>query len=188
VVALLVAVPVTFFWIYSGGSTNMSDWSLTQAGKEPLNQALQVQQRLMTQGALESAEQVSGFARLTDMAPNWGILSAFGIGLGLVVLFSFLRLRFNGFPLHPVLFAVIMGWPTIMMAGSFLLGWFAKLVTMKYGGEKGFQQMKPFMIGLLGGEVLAGFFIAVFGLAYYIISYWITGQAPTMVFYEVMPG
>jgi hypothetical protein len=166
----------------------MSEWSLTQAGKEPLNQALQVQQRLITQGALEAAEQTSGFGRLADLAPNWGILSAFGIGLGLVVLFSFLRLRFNGFPLHPVLFAVIMGWPTLVMAGSFLIGWFTKLVTMKYGGEKAFQQMKPFMIGLLGGEVVAGFLIAIFSLGYYILSYWITGQPPTMVDYEVMPG
>jgi hypothetical protein len=94
--------------------------------------------------------------------------------VALVLLFSFLRLRFSWWPLHPVLFLVVATHPMARFNHSFLLGWAIKEAVTRWGGQRTYQQCKPFMIGLIAGDLLGALVFMVTGAVYYAI----TGQKP----------
>jgi len=77
-----------------------------------------------------------------------------------------------------VMFLLWNSWPAICFYFSFLIGWFIKAATMRFGGVKFFQKLKPLMIGIIAGEILAALLIAAFGLAYYAA----TGNSPKSFF------
>jgi len=103
--------------------------------------------------------------------PSKMFLSSAGVGLALVLVCSFLRLRFPRWPIHPLLF-LIWGTDTVTpLCFSFLLGWIIKSFVARFGGGAVFKRYKPFFVGLVAGELLAGITWAVVGL----ISYLLTG-------------
>ena len=118
-----------------------------------------------------------GSLRVWPGAFTWG-----GLGLALVVGCAVLRLRVPWWPIHPILFVV---WGTYAVACfyfSFLLGWAVKCAVVGIGGAKSYGSVKPLMIGLVSGEVLAILFWTVVGAVYYFN----TGLAPLA--YQVFPG
>ncbi|UCC82503.1 MAG: hypothetical protein JSW46_16215, partial [Gemmatimonadota bacterium] len=54
-----------------------------------------------------------------------------------------------------------------MLAVSFLLGWFVKVMICKYGGERTYQKLRPLMFGLIAGDMLAGIVLTIVGTTYY---------------------
>lgn len=170
VVCLGVGLVTTLFWQYNYGQQTFTGWTADVATVKPGSDTLQVQQTLEAQGKLAEAGTVSGWQRFGDISPKGGVLFAFGLGITLVVLFSFARLRFTWWPIHPIAFAMILGWPGYKMAASFLIGWLLKMAVTKYGGEKGYTQLKPLIIGLLAGELLGAFLPAVIAMVYFFIT------------------
>ena len=85
-----------------------------------------------------------------------GILVYMFAGAFGVALFFFLRFRFIGFPLHPVLFLIWGTYPNMKTFYAFLVGWFIREIIVRFGGGKIYQDCKPFFIGLIFGELLLG--------------------------------
>ncbi len=182
VVGLGVALPLTMYFQYDRGA-NMSDmWATKSVPQFPFKEALRVKQRLIAQESLECAESLSGWQRFAEMSPDLSYILAFGAGLGLVLLFTALRLRLPKWPLHPILFVVWASMPGKAFAVSFLLGWFVKMTVMKYGGASTYQRLKPLMFGLIGGDMLGGLAPTIIGAIYHS---W-TGEPPKT--FNIMPG
>ncbi len=93
-----------------------------------------------------------------------------GIGFGLVVVTSALRLRFSWWPLHPVLFLLWGTWPMQVMAGSWMMGWFLKFMMIRVGGGSAFTRFKPMFIGLMAGDFASRILLAVWGMIYYAVT------------------
>lgn len=96
------------------------------------------------------------------------------IGFGVVVLLQAGAWTFAGWPLLPIGF-VLSGTPLINNAWfSVLLGWLAKVVLQKLGGNRLLADARPVFIGLIFGEALAAaiwmlitFFLAMGGFDYF---------------------
>ena len=66
-------------------------------------------------------------------------LTAYLVGAILVAVMSLGRLRFHRWPLHPVGLLLMGSWVTTVAWGSYFLGWLAKSMVLRYGGQGGPQ-------------------------------------------------
>ena len=58
--------------------------------------------------------------------------------------------------LHPIGFAIGVGWLTGHIWFSGMVAWVIKLVILHFWGVRMFQMLKPFFLGLILGEVAVG--------------------------------
>jgi len=179
---LLVALPLTIYFQYDRGCALSDGWASSSVPKMPFENIVSVEQRLSVQGKLEQAESLSGWARFGALSPNGPCMVGMVAGLVLVLAFAGARLRFNWWPLHPILFVVWATEPQWRLCGAFLMGWFLKAMVTKYGGARTYQRLKPLMFGLIAGEVLGALFPSLIGAIYFIC----TGDVPPR--FWVLPG
>ena len=78
-----------------------------------------------------------------------------GIGAGAMLLVTFLRLRFAGWPLHPIGLAVVSSFTMYAVYGGFFVAWLAKVILLRWGGYRAYRAATPFFIGLAVGHYLA---------------------------------
>ena len=73
-----------------------------------------------------------------------------------------LHMRFVGWPLHPLGFAIAPTQPVQDLWFSILLGWLSKWLVLRYGGFSVYDRGTRVMLGLILGQALAcaGFLIA----------------------------
>ena len=92
----------------------------------------------------------------------------FTFGAGLTAVLGVLRLRYEGFPFHPLGFLLAYTFPIARMWFSIFLGWLLKSLIMRYGGATLFKSIKPMFIGLVVGESLAAalWLVITLGLAW----------------------
>ena len=173
--SLAVAVPATLYFQYNYGVNRAGAWTRELVPVFPFEQAIRVKQRLAAQGSLEEAGQLAGWARFLHISPDGPATIAFASGLALVLLFSFLRIRFPKWPFHPVMFLVWSAFAIQWIAWSFLVGWFIKAMVTKYGGARVFQRLKPMMFGVIAGDLIGGVIPFIVGIIYYLIT---GGQPP----------
>jgi len=82
----------------------------------------------------------------------------FGSGAAVAVVNYAMRLRLSWWPIHPVGIAFGTVWPMEVIWLSLLLAWLVKLVILKTGGIRLYNQAKPFFIGfIVGGLFMTGF-------------------------------
>ena len=76
-------------------------------------------------------------------------------GIGAVVegFLMWAQHRWFWWPFHPIGFAIAVGWLTSQIWFSALIAWVCKGVIVRYGGVGLFQNLKPFFLGLILGEV-----------------------------------
>ena len=91
-------------------------------------------------------------------------------------------MRLPWWPIHPILFLVWGTWPASNFAVSFLLGAMIKWSVVRLGGEQSYRTVRPFMVGLIAGELLAAIGWSIVGMAYYAA----TGMQPSV--YRILPG
>jgi hypothetical protein len=94
-----------------------------------------------------------------DQAGTLALLAGFVITVAL----SFLRMRFTGWPFHPVGYALA---NTPTMASTwvpFLIAWLCKSVVLRYGGMRLYRRSLPFFLGLILGDFLNGGFWTLLG-------------------------
>ena len=180
-VGLGVGIPTTLYYQYERG-VDVSLWKVEQA-KRPFNETISIMQRLDAQGQLEEAGQVTGLRRFREMAPHRHGLIAFATAAGLVLAFSFMRLRFTRWPLHPVMFLVWSTYAGDSFAQSFLVGWLIKVGITRFGGAGVYQRCKPLMFGLIAGEMLGGMLPMIVSLIYFLVT---GGTIPKP--FSIMPG
>ena len=73
--------------------------------------------------------------------------------------------RWFWWPFHPVGFAIAVGWLTSQIWFSALIAWILKAIIVRFGGVNLFQNLKPFFLGLILGEVsVSGFWGIIYPL------------------------
>ena len=65
-----------------------------------------------------------------------------------------LRGTFYWWPINPLGFAITMSWCTRELWFSFLLGWLAKALILKFGGGQTLRGGRQFFLGVIIGESL----------------------------------
>jgi hypothetical protein len=81
---------------------------------------------------------------------GWLFKGIGALGSGLL---SLAQHRWFWWPLHPLGFAISVGWLAGHIWFASLVAWVLKLTVMRYGGVSLFQALKPFFFGLIIGEV-----------------------------------
>ena len=96
-------------------------------------------------------------ARITEM-PDANLRGWLFRGIGAAVegFLVFAQHRWHWWSLHPLGFAIAVGWLTSSIWFSAMLAWLLKLILLFFWGPRMFQVMKPFFLGLILGEVAAG--------------------------------
>lgn len=171
-VGLAVAIPATLYWQYSKGA-RMSDSWLANVTREPFNEAVKTSQRLAAQGTVEESKALKSWSRFGAISMETPRLIGLITGFVLVVSFTFARLRFARWPIHPVIFLVMIPWAATQFAFSFMIGWAVKASVTKFGGEQTYQRLKPVMFGVIAGELLGALLPIFWGWFYY---WWNDGQ------------
>jgi hypothetical protein len=182
IVSMIVAVLFTVWLLYDKGHNAMksggTDWAVA-VSRMPFEILDKGINDLSAADKLEEASTPTTVSRLlgglkqtlaetAQLKPGLG--TAFLAGLALVLVCSYLRLRFPRWPLHPVVFLVWgQRWVT-EYAPSFFLAWLLKELIMRYAGQKQYHRAKPLFVGLVAGEVAAALFWGLYGAAYYIVK------------------
>ncbi|MBT3381717.1 MAG: hypothetical protein HN742_30925 [Lentisphaerae bacterium] len=153
VACTVVTIVATIYWQYDQGAP-ANNWPGRLAAF-PFETLVATKQRLAAQEMLTVSEHVSGWQHITQARPDGPSTLAFFVAVGLCLLLGFLRLRFNWWPLHPVCFVFLGGYQAMVLSASFFLGWLIKTGVTKYGGANVYQRVKPLMIGIIAGDLLA---------------------------------
>ena len=92
----------------------------------------------------------------TPTKPDGAALTGIGAGY-LVALGLFLvRIRFVGFPLHPVGYGISSTWSMGTVWLPLMIAWACKASIVRYSGLKGYRRFLPFFLGLILGDFLTG--------------------------------
>ena len=86
-----------------------------------------------------------------------------GIGGGVEWFLMWAQHRWHWWPLHPIGLVISVGWLTSSIWFSAMVAWLLKAIVLHVGGGKLFQDLKPFFLGLILGQVAAG---GLWGLIY----------------------
>lgn len=86
------------------------------------------------------------------------------LGAGITAALAILRLRFAAWPLHPVGYLLVYSYPMSSIWFSLMIGWLAKMLTLRLGGLRGFNAARPLFLGLIIGEAAAAAFWLVISL------------------------
>jgi hypothetical protein len=176
--ALAIALPMTLWVSYKMGAGTSKRYETENKTWAPLtfNAAERAMTQLKNQGELQASVNLRGLERLTEGRPDKMFLTAAGLGLVVVLIFSALRLRYTWWPIHPIMFCV---WGTQSMkalSASFLIGWAIKTLLVKLGllTAGRIHRVKALMIGMIAGDLVSGMIYMAIGA----ISYILTGQTP----------
>ena len=99
-----------------------------------------------------------------DNRPNGGASAAIGVGVLTTLALFWLRMRFFGFPLHPIGYALASSWAIHLVWMPLLIAWFLKFFTMRYGGLRLYRFFLPFFLGLILGDCVMGSVWALLGM------------------------
>ena len=183
IIGLAVCVPWTIYLQYKNGPPSRDWWARVAVPPAPFREAAKVDYRLKALGpeVIKNSNGTKGFDRFTNFKamPREYWIFLF-VGITMVSLFAFARLRFTWFPLHPIIFLVWSTAPARRIGFAFLIGWLLKMLITKYGGVQVYNKLKPLMLGFIAGELLGAFLPIIVSLIYYFM----TGQpaAPFRVF------
>jgi len=78
-----------------------------------------------------------------------------------------IRLRVTNWPFHPLGFALAGSWyMTNALWASIFIGWLAKALLMRYGGQRAYLLFLPFFLGLILGDCVWGSIWLIIGVAF----------------------
>jgi hypothetical protein len=101
---------------------------------------------------------------------GWDKLGVMLAGMAVMAGVTFLRYRFNWWPLHPLGFPVAFTLPVRLSFFSIFIAWAAKSLILRFGGIALYRKAEPFFYGLI-----VGFFLAT-GISFLIDMIWFPGQ------------
>jgi hypothetical protein len=106
-----------------------------------------------------------------DTHPNSMATGAIGVGLLTTLFLAACRLRWFGFPFHPIGYAISSSWAIGLVWLPMLIAWLLKGFTMRYGGLRAYRQFLPFFLGLVLGDCVMGSIWALISLLLHIRTY-----------------
>ncbi len=179
----VVAGAATFYLQYNRGAAPINGaWQVQYMPAMGFDLMAQHLSESISKGSIAEATQAVGLGRLSLVRPLEGAVFWLGLGLFLVIVAALGRLRVPSWPLHPVAFLVWGSTPIAHFGASFLLGWMLKSGVISTTGAKGYRSVRPLMVGIIAGELLAGLFWILVGVVYYFSA----GKTP--VVYSIFPG
>ena len=106
-----------------------------------------------------SAVNQLGSRMLTPVKPSAAPAGALAFGAALTWALFAARMRFLGWPLHPLGYALTgtlqLGYANKMLF-SIAFGWLLKTLTLRFGGQRGFRLLRGAALGLIVGDLLMG--------------------------------
>ncbi len=84
--------------------------------------------------------------------PHYGPMA---LGAAVMFFFTVMRMRFYWWPVHSLGFLMAASYPAHKLWFSFLLGWLAKVVTLKYVGGSMLRVLRSFFLGVIIAESAA---------------------------------
>ncbi|HNT35139.1 MAG TPA: hypothetical protein PKH07_09095, partial [bacterium] len=81
-----------------------------------------------------------------------------GFGFAAVALLQWASLVMPTWPIHPIGFVMINTYYMNEAWASVFLGWLIKILILKYAGARAYRAARPFFLGLIVGELIAGAF------------------------------
>ena len=155
IVALLVATPVSFWaylhLIYQHGAVQTEGYII--------GIGIETFERLLLPWLQQPHTPDSTGLSFTAFA------SLFTLGL------MFLRRQFIWFPFHPAGYALGLSAGMVWVWSAVCVGWFIKVVLLKFGGLRIYRQAAPFFVGLILGDYLTGTFWSLVGSVFEIPVY-----------------
>ncbi|MCW3096006.1 MAG: hypothetical protein JWL77_1624 [Chthonomonadaceae bacterium] len=106
----------------------------------------------------------SWFSGSLDPKPNGQASIAMLVGLVTTLSLFALRLRFFGFPFHPIGYAISSSWAINLVWMPLFIAWGLKGLTLRYGGLPTYRRFVPFFLGLILGDCVMGSIWALAGL------------------------
>ena len=100
----------------------------------------------------------------TPRAPNLQANVAVGGGFLFCSLLMLARIKFAGFPFHPIGYAISGSWSMNLVWMPLMFAWIVKGLILRYGGVRFYRQALPFFLGLILGQCLVGPFWHLVGL------------------------
>ncbi|MCK5805432.1 MAG: hypothetical protein KAI66_21555 [Lentisphaeria bacterium] len=173
-VGVILAIVIVLVATYDFGTPTGYGWSYKRLPIMSFRAAQPAVMQLEGQGIMEKASSEPWQRRFSRIMPTENFLWAFGFGVVAVLVFSFLRLRVRWWPLHPVMFLLWATYPMATTCFSFFAGWVVKKATVRFAGQHMVKKMKPFMIGIIAGEILGALVFMAVGAIYYFS----TGEKP----------
>lgn len=135
-IGALVAIMLQLKIIYTHGGINLNSWFLTANPQIYFGEARNI---------------LSGAAPFDYRAPLW-----FSAGGAFTLFLYVMRARLWWWPFHPLGYAIGAAWPGLVYWSSFFVGWLVKSVILRYGGGRTYRRFRPFFLGLILGEFVAG--------------------------------
>jgi hypothetical protein len=112
---------------------------------------------------------IAGHVQGASPIDSTTILTCYGAGGLATAALSIARLAFTWWPIHPIGLLVCATYPIYKIWFSFFVGWFIKVLVMRYGGLSLYKRMKPAAMGLIAAEaVVAGLFLLISLLAAFV--------------------
>ncbi len=134
-VALAVSTRTTMTLAYSRGGVSLSSWLFGGCPRAAFTYAASALQNPVTPSLSWWLWMVAGAGVM------WGLTAV--------------HMRFIGWPLHPLGFAIAPTQPVQDLWFSILVGWLTKTVTLRYGGFRSYDRGIRVMLGLILGQALA---------------------------------
>jgi len=103
--------------------------------------------------------------------PNYGVMWAIGVGLVSGLFLQGMRIRFAGWPFHPLGFAVSGSWEMNLVWMPLLIAWVLKTLLLRYGGLKVFRRALPIFFGMILGQFVVGSLLNIISIYLGIPSY-----------------
>ena len=153
-VALVVSTFVTLSLAYERGGTTLSSWLFGGCPRAAFTYAATSLQNPVTPGLSWWLWMVAGAGAM------WGLTA--------------MHMRFIGWPLHPLGFAIAPTQPVQDLWFSIMIGWLTKAVTLRYGGFRSYDRGIKVMLGLILGQALV--------CAGWLVVDAITGSTGNMIF------
>jgi hypothetical protein len=164
VITIAVAVPTALWADYHHGAALRRGSNCS----EVFDGAQMSITRLELTGDLNRVKAFSGWQRVVNCRPDDRFLVATGIGFGLLILFTVLRLRYTWWPFHAVF---LLGFGTLGRFGaSFLVGCLIKVLVTRFGVAHQYAKVKPLMLGVIVGDLAGGFLFLVISWIYYALT------------------
>lgn len=88
--------------------------------------------------------------------PDPAALSAILAGFFVALALFWIRIRFVGFPLHPVGYGISSTWSMGTVWLPLTFAWLIKSLIVRYSGLKGYRRALPFFLGVILGDFISG--------------------------------
>ena len=149
-VATVSSIWFTIYMGYHKGALHFGGWIFGRGAQVPYD---------------EVARKMSA-----SLSPDWVRLSFMGVGAVGMVLLIAMHHRFSWWPVHPIgLPVAVCSYPMTHYVFSIFLGWMVKTITLWLGGNRAYQRVRPFFMG-----VILGFFAGV-GVSFLVDVIWFPG-------------